>query len=145
LFRLSARSSPHLSLTEFSDLTVTLSRIEPLHIRHFIAAALALYVTPVLADPKSDGFRKLSGPAIKQAFSGHTFSDEVHFAFRYTPTGDLEGMGMGSKVSRKWRILKDELCVTDSVGENCYAVWRKGPEVKLIMEDSDLSLDGLLK
>jgi hypothetical protein len=117
----------------------------PLVDRHFVAAALALYVTPVFADPKAYGFRKLSGPAIKQAFSGHTFSDEVHFAFRYTPTGDLEGMGMGSKVSRKWRILTDELCVTDSVGEKCYAVWRKGPAVKLIMEDSDLSLDGLLK
>jgi hypothetical protein len=100
---------------------------------------------PAHADPASEGFKKLSGVQIRRAVIGHTFSDDIHFAFRYAPNGLVEGAGMGKKVIRKWSINKDQLCVTDEVGENCYIVWKKEAAVRLVFPDSDLSLDGILK
>ncbi len=110
----------------------------------FVAATLI--VAAARADPKSEGFRKLNGAQIKQAFSGRAFSDEIHFAFRYLPGGAIEGSGMGKKVSRKWRVAKDDLCVTDTSGENCYAIWKKGSAVKFVFgEDALVFVEGVLK
>ena len=99
---------------------------------------------PACADPKSEGFKKLSGAQIRQAFPGRTFSDEVHFAFRYIAGGTIEGSGMGKKVSRKWKVVKDDLCVTDTFGENCYAIWKKGAAVKFMVDDNVFN-EGVLK
>jgi hypothetical protein len=107
-------------------------------------SALAL-AAPALADPKSEGFKKLTGAQIRRAFPGHTFSDEVHFAFHYMAGGTIEGEGMGKKVSRKWSVVKDELCVTDSFGEYCYAIWRNGTAVKFVIGADAVFVEGFLK
>ena len=52
---------------------------------------------------------------------------------------------MGKKVSRKWDIRDNTLCVTDSSGELCYSVWKKGPAVKLTFGGSDLVLDRFVR
>ena len=102
-------------------------------------------LAPARADPKSEGFKLMQGEQIRQAFAGHTFSDDTHFAFRYLAGGTVEGAGMGKKVSRKWEVRDDTLCVTDSSGELCYSVWKKGPAVKLTFGGSDLVLDGFVR
>jgi hypothetical protein len=113
--------------------------------RIVLAISLAM-VTAARADPKAEGFRKLNGAEIKRAFSGHTFSDEVHFSFRYLAGGVIEGAGMGKKVSRTWRVEKDALCITDTFGENCYAIWKKGPAVKFVTsDDAVVFAEGVLK
>lgn len=52
---------------------------------------------------------------------------------------------MGKKVSRKWEVRDDVLCVTESAGEHCCSVWKKGPAVKLTFGGFDLVLDGFVK
>ena len=112
---------------------------------HFLVVAATIGAgTSAFADPKSEGFKKLNGAQIRQAFPGHTFSDEVHFAFRYIAGGTIEGSGMGKKVSRKWKVVKDDLCVTDTFGENCYAIWKKGVAVKFMIDDNVFN-EGVLK
>ena len=79
------------------------------------------------------------------AFSSRTFSDEVHFRFDYRRDGKIAGMSMGRKVANTWRVVKDELCVTDSFGEACYGVWKKGAAVRLVIEGSDVVVEGRLR
>jgi hypothetical protein len=98
-----------------------------------------------IADPLAEGFRKITGVQIRQAFSGHTFSDDVHFSFRYKPDGVIDGEGMGKKVSRKWSVANNQLCVTDELGENCHDVWKKGASIKMMMVEGDLAIDGFMK
>lgn len=106
----------------------------------------ALWTTVALAgSPEADGFKKLTGLQIRAAFAGKTFTDDTHFSFRYRPDGSIQGMSMGKTVTNKWRTDKDELCVTDKLGETCYAVWRKGASVRLLFGGHGLSLDGDLK
>jgi len=109
------------------------------------SVAAILNIATAGADPKSDGFKPLKGVQIRQAFAGHTFSDDTHFAFHYLTDGTVEGAGMGKKVSRKWEVRDDNLCVTDVSGEICYSVWKKGPAVKLTFGGSDLVLDGFVR
>lgn len=97
------------------------------------------------ASPQADGFRKLTGPQIRKAFVGRKFTDETHFSFRYLPGGVIEGMSMGKKVTNKWAVMGDKLCVTDRLGETCYPVWIKGAAVRLMIGEPDLSLDGVVK
>lgn len=112
--------------------------------RASLAAALAM--TPALAaSPQAEGFKKLNGPQIQRAFAGKTFTDGVHFSLRYVTGGTIQGTRMGKKVADKWVVAKDRLCMTDSFGENCYAVWIKGPFVRLAIDGSDFSLEGSLK
>ena len=110
-----------------------------------ISIAAGILAFPARSDPKSEGFKKLTGAQIRQAFSGHTFSDDVHFAFRYIAGGAIEGSGMGKKVARKWWLVHDELCITDSFGENCYAIWKKGSAVKFTFGDDLVFVEGKLK
>jgi hypothetical protein len=110
-----------------------------------IALIVALTSAPRAASPQAEGFKKLTGPQIRAAFVGKTFTDDTHFSFRYKPDGSVQGMSMGKKVTDKWRLVNDELCVTDKLGETCYAVWRKGSAVRLQIGDGGLSLDGHLK
>jgi hypothetical protein len=97
------------------------------------------------ADLRSEGFRKLTGPQIRTAFAGHTFADDVHFSFRYARSGQIEGMGMGARVSRRWRVQKDELCETDKTDENCFSIWRKGDVVRFVVGDDGVFAEGTLK
>lgn len=110
-----------------------------------VALILALTTASRAASPQADGFKKLTGPQIRAAFIGKTFTDDTHFSFRYKPDGSIQGMSMGKKVADKWRLAKDELCVTDKLGETCYSAWRKGSAVRLQIGDAGLSLDGDLK
>ena len=79
------------------------------------------------ASPAAEGFKKLNAPDIRRAFAGHTFSDHTHYSFLYAPDGGLQGMSMGTKISRRWWIEQGQLCVTDSFGQTCHDVWRKLP------------------
>ncbi|MDI9846438.1 hypothetical protein QM467_00030 [Rhodoblastus sp. 17X3] len=97
------------------------------------------------ASPQSEGFRQLTGPQITQALVGRTFSDDIHFSFRYRPKGVIEGMSMGRKVTDKWVIQGNRLCVTDSFGQSCYVVWKKGAAVKLVVEGTEVILDGFVR
>jgi ribosomal protein S6E (S10) len=110
-----------------------------------LATATAIGIgTTAFADQQSEGFKKLNGAQIGRTFPGRTFSDEVHFAFRYIAGGTIEGSGMGKKVARKWKVVKDELCITDSFGENCYGIWKKGAAIKFMI-DGNVFSEGLLK
>src|SRR3954447_20053554 len=110
------------------------------------AVAMAGALAPAIAeDLGAEGFRKLTGSQIRAAFAGRTFADDVHFSFLYTATGAIEGTGMGAKVSRRWRVQKDELCETDSFGENCYSIWRKGEIVRFMIGDDGVFAEGTLK
>lgn len=108
----------------------------------FLLAAPAL-----AASPQAEGFKKLSGAQIRQAFSGKEFSDDAHFAYQYKANGVAQGTSMGKKVTNTWKVAKDQLCVTESSSEEaCYFVWKKGSAVKLVIgESDDLGLDGFLK
>ena len=115
------------------------------------ASTLALLIAmlacaPALAvSPQAEGFKKLSTSQIRQAFSGKTFSDDTHFSNRYRADGSIEGVSMGKKVSNKWKIVKETLCITDKFGELCYVVWMKRKDVKPVHETSDLVLEGSIK
>lgn len=105
-----------------------------------------LVITPAIAaSPQAEGFKKLNGSQIRKTFLGKEFSDDVHFSFRYLPGGTVQGMSMGKKVTSKWTIAKDQLCVTDNGGERCYDVWKKGSAVRLLIGESDLGLEGSLQ
>lgn len=99
------------------------------------------------ASPQAEGFKKLSGTQIRQAFVGKEFSDDAHFAYKYKANGVAQGMSMGKKVTNTWKVVKDQLCVTESSSEEaCYFAWKKGSAVKLVIgESDDLGLDGFLK
>ena len=106
-----------------------------------------LLITPAFAaSPQAEGFKKLSGAQIRQAFVGKKFSDGIHFSYEYQANGAVQGTGMGKKTTSTWKVAKDQLCVTDpSFGETCYQVWRKGAAVRLSVEGSEFSQDGFLK
>ena len=116
-----------------------------------IALLLLAAVTPALAaSPTEDrlakeGFRKLSVAQIRHAFVGKRFSDDVHFTDSYKANGAIEGISLAKKVTKTWVISKDQLCITSSFGETCYAVWKKGAAVRLVFGESDLTLDGDLR
>jgi hypothetical protein len=109
-----------------------------------LAASLLTSGLSAAASPQK-GFRRLSAPQIVQAFTGKTFSDDTHFSFRYHPKGLIEGMSMGRKVENKWRVGKDLLCETSRIGESCYSVWKKGPAVKLVVDGTEVIVDGFLR
>jgi hypothetical protein len=109
--------------------------------------SILLLVVPALAaSPQAEGFQKLTGAQIRQAFAGRKFSDGIHFVYEYQANGAVQGTGMGKKTTSTWKVAKDQLCVTDhSFGETCYQVWKKGAAVKLSVEGSEFSQDGFLK
>jgi hypothetical protein len=112
--------------------------------RSFLVATLL--ISPAFAaSPQVEGFKNLTGGQIQWAFTGKQFSDGVHFSFRYIPGGTIQGAKMGKKVTDKWAVAKDNLCVTHSFGENCYTVWAKGSAVKPTVDGAEFTLDGSLK
>ncbi|SDR56220.1 hypothetical protein SAMN05444161_6142 [Rhizobiales bacterium GAS191] len=114
----------------------------------YCALALLLFVGswPAQAgSPADQGFRKLTGPQIRMVLVGKTFTDETHFSNRYKADGTIDGFSMGKKILNTWRIVTDELCITNSFGELCYAVWKKGTDVQLVYKYSDITLYGSIK
>ena len=120
-------------------------------IQHLIIAAIlicggpAIAASPMEGPLKKEGFKHLTGQQIRQAFVGKKFTDDVHFANEYKADGSILAISMGKKQTNKFAITENQLCVTDNFGETCYAVWKKGNEVRLIVGDSDFSLDGFLR
>ena len=115
-------------------------------VKRLLSAGFFLVPCALAAAPPADeGFRKLSGRQIRQTFAGRTFSDDVHFSFRYAADGSIQGGAMGRKIDRRWRIERDLLCVTESVGENCYVVWKKGNAVKLLFDGNDAGTEGFVR
>jgi hypothetical protein len=111
-----------------------------------VLVAAVLGCAPALAaSPQAEGFKKLTGGQIRVAFAGKTFSDDTHFSNKYRAGGTIEGVSMGKKITNKWKVAKDTLCITDKFGELCYFVWMKGKDAKLVHESSDLILEGSIK
>src|ERR1700730_15880491 len=73
-----------------------------------ILAAIALGEADALA---VDDFRKLKGSQIQARFAGMEMTDEVHWGDVYGRNGTLETYSMGHKITGKWWVQKDELCV----------------------------------
>jgi hypothetical protein len=110
------------------------------------ATGLSAGMSPAFAlDLGGEGYRKLTGAQIRRAFIGHTFSDGTHFATRYHADGTIDGMSMGKRVANRWAVADDELCITNSFGELCYVVWKKGADVQLVYRNSDATLTGSLR
>jgi hypothetical protein len=116
--------------------------------------ALALWLTAGICaassaalafGPAEEGYRKLRAAEIRKTFIGKTFSDEAHFSERYRADGTIEGYAMGKAVASTWRIVDDELCITNRFGELCYSVWKKGPEIQLVYKNSDNPIYGTIK
>ena len=64
---------------------------------------------------------------------------------RFKADGTIDGGSMGKKITDKWKIDKNTLCIKDSMDELCYAVWIKGRDVQLVYEDTDVILSGSIK
>ena len=111
----------------------------------FIAFVLVLLPLPALATPAGEGFRKLSANEIRRPFVGREFTDEVHFSDHYQGDGTIDSTSMSHKLKKKWRIQKDQLCITSTFGEFCSDVWKKGKSVKLLLDRSDIMLDGIVQ
>ena len=110
-----------------------------------VCAIPAFAASPEDGKLKKEGFEMLNPAQVRQAFTGKRFTDDVHFAYTYKAGGVIEGTSMGKKHTGSWMIREQKLCVTDSFGETCYVVWKKGAEVRLAFGQSDLTLDGFLR
>lgn len=107
--------------------------------------AVAFEATALAGTPETEGFRRLSGAQIRHALIGKHFSDNTHFSFRYRRDGQVTGKSMGREVSNTWKIVQDELCVTQQrFGETCYRVWKRGTAVRLVF-GSDANIDGEIR
>jgi hypothetical protein len=95
--------------------------------------------------PADRGFRKLEGRQIGEAFSGRNFTNETHFSNHYRGDATIDGYSMGRRIANTWKIVGDDLCITERSQEYCYAVWENGTDVQLISRDYDITLYGTLK
>jgi hypothetical protein len=110
-----------------------------------IVGVTGLAIPGYAKGPADQGFRKLTGGQIRAAFVGKVFSDDTHFSNQFKADGTIDGVSMGKKISNKWKLDKDTLCIKDSMDELCYAVWIKGRDVQLVYEDTDVILSGSVK
>src|SRR4051794_15912432 len=75
----------------------------------------------------ADTFRQLKGPEIRAKFSGMEFTDDVHWALVFGRDGTLSSFEMGAAAKGRWRVEKDELCLTYTrQGRRCHEVWVSG-------------------
>jgi hypothetical protein len=107
-----------------------------------VAACFASASFAQAEGPADQGYRKLSGREIRAFFTDKIFTDGTHFSNRYEADGNIDGLAMGKKVSNTWKILGGNLCIADSLGELCYAVWKKGSDTELVEKDSDITIYG---
>jgi hypothetical protein len=116
----------------------------------YLALLLAMSVPAGISsafalDPGREGYRKLTGAEIRRAFIDHTFSDGTHFSTNYHADGLIDGKSMGKQIANRWAVVHDELCITNTAGELCYVVWKKGFDVLLVAKDSDATIYGSLR
>lgn len=77
-------------------------------------------------------FTMLSSKQIKMQFAGKELTDEVHYAYRFDPNGQVAIVSMGESLQGRWRIVEDTLCVIrEQSVEDCYHVWMAGNRVEL--------------
>jgi hypothetical protein len=101
---------------------------------------------PALAGlPQAEGFKKLYAVQIRQAFAGGRFSDDTHFAFEYRANGDITGTNMSKGCSQQMDDRKRSTVHNRPLRRDVLRVWKKGTAVKLIIEDSDASIEGTLR
>jgi hypothetical protein len=86
--------------------------------------------SPPHARAEDARFVRIKAAEIRKVFLGREFSDEVHWVQRYLPDGRLEGASMGRKITKRWSIKDDTLCITDDRGEDCREVWKAGSKVE---------------
>ena len=99
-----------------------------------------------LAADAAEKFQKLSGSQIKARLAGKEITDEVHWADVFAADGTLTSYSMGRKITGKWRIQKDELCIEKGKDDSfCYQVWLAGGKVELRREGSNYPLEGVLQ
>ena len=107
--------------------------------------ATSFLATSVLATPADEGFKRLSAPEVRAVFTGHVFTDDVHFTDRYQRDGGIESFAMGRKLRKTWRLEKHLLCITESTGEYCHAVWKKGAAIRLVQDGVSITTEGSIK
>lgn len=108
--------------------------------------ASALLVAPAFAaSPQPEEFKRLTGPQIRKAFTGKLFSDSVHFSYRFAASGRLQSTQMGKTAINNWSVSKNQLCIHDQFGENCYDVWINGNTAKFTIDGPAPFLEGVLK
>jgi hypothetical protein len=92
-------------------------------------------------------FIRIGEAEIRRAFAGRTFTDEVHWFFRFEPGGKLGGASMGRTVDRRWSVKDGMLCLAAPQREDdCREVWRAGPRIELRRYADDPVPDaGILK
>lgn len=119
---------------------------------HIFKFLLVLWICSFVGPPKAaadpvhgEGFRKLNGNQIRRTVIGHSFTDEIHFTFKYLRSGSVEGMAMGQTVREKWRIHNDFLCVTDKGREVCNTVWQKQRIIRLYQSEIGFPVEGNLR
>src|SRR5437764_6656737 len=80
-----------------------------------------------------EDFKKLSDAQIRRAFAGMEFTDQVHWAERYSADGKLTTHETGTTRVGTWRVDDNQLCVDlgKEGGRGCYEVWMSGNKVEL--------------
>ena len=116
-----------------------------------VAAAGAAAILAAIAQGGADAlavdtFQKLKGSQIQTRFAGMEMTDEVHWGDVYERDGTLKTYSMGHKITGKWWVQKDELCVDRGKEfKGCYEVWISGKKVELRRGASSLPLEGVLQ
>jgi hypothetical protein len=107
--------------------------------RHYIETALSVAVTMFCVSMFLDSsavaqdFKKLNSAQIRRSFAAMEFTDQVHWAERYSADGTLTTREMGKTRVGTWRVEDDQLCVDlgNEGGRGCYEVWISGNKVEL--------------
>lgn len=105
------------------------NRMAALRLVVLVAAALL----NTLAHADADKFRRLNGDKIPAILAGKVFTDEGHWSYRFLPDGVWKGMELGRSLNGRWRIDRNELCVTrDSkkADTECFEIWLKKDEME---------------
>jgi hypothetical protein len=112
-----------------------------------IAIGFGVYLGGATEAAAEDNFQRLNGPQIRAKLVGMEFTDESHWGEIYEPNGTLRAYEMDRKISGKWFIHNDQLCVDrgDRTANGCYDVWLSGNQVRLKFAGADSSIEGKLK
>jgi hypothetical protein len=109
----------------------------------FMSLAFAcLLPAAVMAGPRNQGYKQLSGDEIRAAFSDRSFAQHGKGTARFTSDGRIEG----SKDARAWSVVADTLCLAGAE-QTCFDVWQKGREIQMFggENESEGSLTGVLQ
>jgi len=111
-----------------------------------LEAALAFWLLVAGGVVAGEPFRQLKGREITSKISGMEFTDEVHFAEVFKPDGSLAIISMGARKTGRWRVSRDELCLSEPGDEErCYGVWMSGQKIELRQPGLDITEEGILQ